>query len=152
MDDIDREILNCLQADATLSRAEIAKRVNLSTTPCWRRIQKLRDSGVIQSEVALLNREKLNVGLTAFVEIRTNQHNEAWLKKFSEAVKNISEIVECYRMSGDLDYLIRIVVPDVKAYDRVYNQLIRSVEIQDVSTSFAMEDIKYSTALPLDYI
>ena len=152
MDDIDRDILDCLQEDATLPRAEIAKRVNLSTTPCWRRIQKLRESGVIEKEVALLNREKLNVGLTAFVEIRTNQHNEAWFQKFAEAVKSISEVVECYRMSGDIDYLIRIVVPDVKAYDRVYNKLIRSVEIQDVTTSFAMEDIKYSTALPLDYV
>lgn len=152
MDDIDREILDCLQQDATMPRTEIARRVHLSTTPCWRRVQKLKDSGVIKKEVALLDREKLNVGLTAFVSVRTNQHTPEWVAKFVQAIADIPEVVECYRMSGEVDYLIRIVIPGMKAYDDVYNQLIQAVDIYDVTTSFAMEEIKYSTAIPLDYI
>lgn len=152
MDDVDKNILHCLQADATMPVAEIAKRVNLSTTPCWRRIQKLKEAGVIKREVALVDREAVNVGLTAFVAIRTNRHNPDWFKKFAEAVVDIPEIVECYRMSGEIDYMLRIVIPDVKAYDGVYNQLIRAVELYDVTTSFAMEDLKYDTAVPLDYV
>ena len=151
MDDTDRGILECLQEDAGMPKAEIAKRVSLSTTPCWRRVQKLKASGVVRKEVALLDREKLNVGLTAFVSIRTNQHNPEWLKRFAEAIVDIPEIVECYRMSGEVDYLLRIVIPDMKAYDGVYNQLIQTIEIYDVTSSFAMEELKYSTALPLDY-
>lgn len=152
MDDIDREILDCLQQDATMPRTEIARRVHLSTTPCWRRVQKLKDSGVIKKEVALLDREKLNVGLTAFVSVRTNQHTPEWVAKFVQAIADIPEVVECYRMSGEVDYLIRIVIPEMKAYDDVYNQLIQAVDIYDITTSFAMEEIKYSTAIPLDYI
>ena len=152
MDDIDREILAALQEDATISKAKIARRVNLSTTPCWRRVQKLKQTGVIRKEVALLDREKLNVGLTAFVFVRTNQHTHEWADRFAKAVMEIPEVVEFYRMSGEVDYLLRLVIPDVKAYDAVYNQLIQAVDIFDVTTSFAMEDLKYSTALPLDYV
>ena len=135
-----------------MSKSEIASRVHLSTTPCWRRVQKLKKSGVIRKEVALLDREALNLGLTAFVSVRTNQHTSAWVESFVSAVLEIPEVVECYRMSGATDYLLRIVIPDVKAYDAVYNQLIQAVEIYDVTTSFAMEELKYSTALPLDYV
>ena len=152
MDDIDKGILDCLQEDATMSKSEIASRVHLATTPCWRRVQKLKKSGVIRKEVALLDREALNLGLTAFVSVRTNQHTSAWVESFVSAVLEIPEVVECYRMSGATDYLLRIVIPDVKAYDAVYNQLIQAVEIYDVTTSFAMEELKYSTALPLDYV
>lgn len=152
MDDTDREILRCLQEDASVPQSELAKRVNLSTTPCWRRVQKLKESGIIKKEVALLDREQLNVGLTAFVAIRTNKHNPKWSGQFAKAVQDIPEIVESYRMSGEMDYLLRIVVPDMKAYDAVYNHLIERVEIFDVVTSFAMEELKYSTALPLDYV
>lgn len=152
MDTTDRTILDCLQQDSSMSLGEISKRVHLSTTPCWRRIQKLKTSGVVKKEVALLDRDQLNLGLTVFVSIRTNQHNPKWLKKFAEAVTDIPEIVECYRMSGDVDYMLRVVIPDVQAFDGVYNQLIRAVEIHDVSSSFAMEELKYSTALPLDYL
>ena len=135
-----------------MPKTEIARRVNLSTTPCWRRVQKLRDSGVIRKEVALLDRRQLNVGLTAFVAIRTNQHTSEWLETFARAIVDIPEIVECYRMSGEVDYLLRIVIPNVQAYDGVYKQLIQSVEVYDVTSSFAMEELKYSTALPLDYV
>ena len=152
MDDVDKQILHCLQEDVTMPRSEIAERVHLSTTPCWRRIQKLRETGIIREEVALLDRRALNVGLTAFVAIRTNQHNPEWFKRFADAVRDIPEIVECYRMSGEVDYLLRVVIPDVGAYDGVYNRLIRAVELVDVTSSFAMEELKYSTALPLDYV
>ena len=112
----------------------------------------MKESGVIRKEVALLDREKLNLGLSAFVSVRTNQHNPEWFESFANAIAGIPEVVECYRMSGEVDYLLRIVIPDMKAYDAVYNQLIKAVEIYDVTTSFAMEELKYSTKLPLDYV
>ena len=151
MDQIDKKILACLQTDATTPVAEIAERVGLSTTPCWRRIQKLEEAGVIRARVALLDGTKLNVGVTVFVAIRTNEHNAAWLERFSKAVIEIPEVVEFYRMSGEIDYLLRVVVPDIAAYDAVYKRLIERVSLFDVSSSFAMEELKYTTALPLDY-
>ncbi len=151
MDDIDRSILTNLQDDATLSLNEIAGRVGLSPTPCWRRIQKLEESGVIRARVALLDGAKLNVGVTVFVSIRTNQHNSEWLEKFAEAVAAIPEVVEFYRMSGEIDYLLRVVVPNIEAYDAFYKRLIDVIDLSDVSSSFAMEQIKYTTALPLAY-
>lgn len=152
MDTIDKKILQLLQEDATLPLAELAKRVNLSSTPCWRRVQKLKDDGVIRKQVALLDAEKLNAGVTVFVSVRTNQHTAAWLERFAKGVRDIPEVVEFYRMSGDVDYLLRVVVPDIKGYDSVYKKLIKAAELHDVSSSFAMEQIKYTTALPLDYV
>jgi Lrp/AsnC family transcriptional regulator, cysteine-sensing transcriptional activator len=151
VDQTDREILACLQADATMPVAEIARRVGLSSTPCWRRIQKLEESKIIRGRVALLDSRKLNVGMTAFVSIRTNHHNLEWLERFAAAVREMPEVVELYRMSGEIDYLLRVVVPDIDAYDRFYKKLIARIELSDVSSSFAMEQIKYTTALPLDY-
>ena len=151
MDAIDRKILSCLQEDAKLSVAEVAHRVGLSATPCWRRIKALSDHGIIRRHVALLDAEKLNVGLTVFVAVKTNRHDVEWLEEFTRAVTDIPEVLELYRMSGDIDYLLRIVVPDVTAYDRVYKRLIQRVPFSDVSSSFAMEQIKYTTALPLIY-
>ena len=151
MDDIDRKILRCLQGDASLSVAEIGERVGLSTTPCWRRIHNLERDGVIRRRVALLDPERLNVGVTVFVRVKTSQHDIDWLERFAEAVAGIDEVVEFYRMSGDVDYLLRIVVPDIAAYDRVYKRLISAAPMTDVSSSFAMEQIKYTTALPLHY-
>jgi Lrp/AsnC family transcriptional regulator len=152
MDDLDRRILSTLQTDASLSVAQVAERVGLSTTPCWRRIQRLEADGVIGARVALLDRRKLNVGVTVFVSVRTNQHDLAWLERFATAVRDIPEVVEFYRMSGDVDYLLKIVVPDIEAYDAVYKDLIRRVTLSDVSSAFAMEQIKYTTALPLGYV
>jgi len=152
MDDIDVKILDCLQTDATLAVSEIAKRVGLSTSPCWNRIQRLEQAGVIRSRVALLDPPSLNVAVTAFVSIRTSNHNAAWFEKFSRAVSSFPEVVEFYRMSGDVDYLLRVVVPDIRAYDDFYKRLIEQIDLQDVSSSFAMEEIKYTTALPLDYV
>ncbi|MDP7651383.1 MAG: Lrp/AsnC family transcriptional regulator [Rhodospirillales bacterium] len=151
MDAIDRKILGCLQEDAKLSVADIAQKVGLSATPCWRRIKALADNGIIRRHVALLDAEKLNVGLTVFVAVKTNRHDVDWLEEFTRAIADIPEAVELYRMSGEIDYLLRIVVPDVAAYDGVYKRLIQSVPFSDVSSSFAMEQIKYTTALPLIY-
>ncbi len=151
MDRIDRKILACLQQNAALSVAEVAERAGLSTTPCWRRIQKLEKDGVIRRRVALLDAAKLNCGVTVFVRLRTSQHNYDWLEKFSEAVENMEEVVEFYRMSGDIDYLLRVVVPDIASYDAVYKRLIKAADFSEVSSSFALEEIKYTTALPLNY-
>ncbi|MDD9904273.1 MAG: Lrp/AsnC family transcriptional regulator [Rhodospirillaceae bacterium] len=152
MDAIDKKILACLQEDATLPVGEIAERVGLSSTPCWRRIRNLEESGVIQSRVALLNPEKLNLGVTVFVGVKTSQHSYDWLERFAAALSEIDEVVEFYRMSGDIDYMLRIVVPDIAGYDAVYKRLIQSADLSDVSSSFAMERIKFTTALPLDYV
>jgi len=117
-----------------------------------RRIQKLREAGVIRKQVALCDPAKLNVGVTVFVSVRTNQHTQAWLEKFAKGVKEIPEVVELYRMSGDVDYLLRVVVPDIAGYDSVYKKLIKAADLYDVSSSFAMEQMKYTTALPLTYV
>ena len=130
---------------------DIAERVGLSATPCWRRIRNLEKAGIIQRRVALLDPEKLNLGITVFVALKTSQHNYEWLENFADAVSGIDEVVEFYRMSGDTDYLLRIVVPDIAGYDAVYKRLIQAADLSDVSSSFAMERIKYTTALPLDY-
>jgi len=151
VDDIDRRILKVLQEAADLPVAEVAERVGLSPSPCWRRIQKLEAEGVIQRRVALLSPERMNVGVTVFVAIRTNRHDEKWLTDFARKVTRIPEVVELYRMSGEIDYMMRVVVPDIKAYDDVYKRLIAAVPLFDVSSSFAMEQIKYTTALPVDY-
>ncbi|MBV8271689.1 MAG: Lrp/AsnC family transcriptional regulator [Cupriavidus sp.] len=151
LDRFDRQILGILQEDATVPVAEIGEQVGLTSTPCWRRVQKLEESGIIRKRVALLDPAKLNVGVTVFVSVRTNQHNVKWLKTFHGLVASIPEVTEFYRMAGDTDYLLRVVVPDIAAYDAVYKKLIQGAELADVSSSFAMEQIKYTTALPLDY-
>jgi Lrp/AsnC family transcriptional regulator len=151
MDETDRRILACLQADATMPVAEIARRVGLSSTPCWRRIQRLEEEKVVRARVALLDNKKLNVGVTVFVFVRTNRHSLDWLERFARAVDEMPEVLEFYRMSGEVDYLLRVVVPDIEAYDRFYKRLIARIELSDVSSSFAMEQIKYTTELPLTY-
>lgn len=152
MDRLDRKILRLLQEDATLAVADIAKKVGLSTTPCWRRIQKMEEDGVIKRRVAIIDPNKVNANVTVFVSIRTNAHSNEWLKRFSEVIQEFPEVIEFYRMSGDIDYLLRVVVPDIAAYDAFYKRLIARIEIRDVSSSFAMEQIKYTTELPLDYM
>ncbi|MEE8042959.1 MAG: Lrp/AsnC family transcriptional regulator [Pseudomonadales bacterium] len=151
MDKYDRRLLELLQADASLSVAELAKRVSLSSTPCWRRVRNLEETGVIQKRVALLDRNKMNLPVTVFCAIKTNQHDLDWLDRFARVVRDIPEVAEFYRMSGDTDYLIKIVVPDIDTYDQVYKKLISSIDIYDVSSSFAMEQLKYTTALPVSY-
>jgi len=151
MDDIDRRILSLLQADAGLALADIAQRIGLSTTPCWRRIQNLEKSGVIRARVALLDAARINLGVTVFVRIRTSRHDLDWLRQFARAVADIPEIVEVYRMSGEIDYVLKVLVPDIASYDAIYKRLIGAVPMTDVSSNFAMEEIKLTTALPLTY-
>ena len=151
LDAIDRKLLEMLQLDCETPIAELAAAVQLSTTPCWRRVQRMKDAGVVIGHVALLDPKKVNVGVTVFVNIKTNQHSQAWFDRFHATVESIPEVVEFYRMSGDVDYLLRIVVPDIAAYDGVYKRLIAGTQLFDVSSSFAMEQLKFTTALPLRY-
>lgn len=151
MDAMDHKILAILQDDCTIAVAEIAQSVGLSATPCWRRIQNLEKAGVIRGRVALLDAKALGVGVTVFVGLKTSQHSREWLETFAQAISVIDEVVEFYRMSGDVDYLLKIVVPDIDGFDAVYKRLISVVDFSDVTSSFAMEEIKYTTALPLKY-
>ncbi|MDJ0614743.1 MAG: Lrp/AsnC family transcriptional regulator [Rhizobiaceae bacterium] len=152
MDKIDRAILAILQEDTTLPVADIARKVGLSTTPCWRRIQKLEEDKVIKKRVAILDPVKVNSGVTVFVSIKTDQHNEEWLKRFAEVISQFPEVVGFYRMSGDIDYLLKVVVPDITAYDLFYKRLVSNIAIENVSSAFAMERIKDTTELPLGYM
>jgi Lrp/AsnC family transcriptional regulator len=150
MDSFDRHILALLQQDATLALKDLAEAVNLSTTPCWKRVKRLEEEGYIRARVALLDGERLGLGLSVFVQIKTQRHDSRWLARFAETVTAFEEVVEFYRMSGDWDYMLRVVVADINAYDRFYKKLITSTEgLSDITSSFAMEQIKYSTALPL---
>lgn len=151
LDSIDRRLLAHLQTDSGLSISELADRVGLSKNPCWRRVRRLEEDGIIRRRVALLDPDRLNCGLTAFIAVRTDQHNPAWSAAFAAAVQDIPEIVGAFRMTGDTDYLLHVVVPDMKAYDALYQRLIARIELSDVSSSFVMEGIKQTTALPLDY-
>ena len=150
LDEMDVKILRILQQDCTMPVAEIGKRIGLSTTPCWRRIQKLEEAGVIRKRVALLDPDKVNAGVTVFVAISTSEHSKQWLDRFHNAIKDFPEVVEFYRMSGKVDYMLRVVVADIAAYDTFYKKLISKIEIADVSSTFAMEQIKFTTELPLD--
>ena len=149
IDRVDRNILSFLQQDATMTIKEIARRVHLSPTPCWKRIQRLEENGVIRARVALLDPAKVDAGVTVFIAIRTDRHNIEWSKKFAREMKSIPEVMEIYRMSGKVDYLLRVVVPDIAAFDRIYKTIISRIELSDVTSMFAMEQMKYTTALPV---
>lgn len=149
LDGIDRRILRELQRDATIAIADLAQRVGLSQTPCWKRIKRLTDAGVITRRVALLDREKLDLGLVVFVSVRTSRHDQEWLDAFAKAAAAMPEVVEFYRLSGDTDYLLKVLVKDIAAYDAFYKRLIAAVPLSDVSSAFAMEQIKSTTALPV---
>ena len=149
LDGIDRRILAILQVDANRSVADIAEAVGLSATPCWKRIKRLERDGVIERRVAILSRDRLGLGVTVIVAIKTAHHSDAWLADFSTGVSAIPEVVEFYRMSGDIDYLLKIVARDINDYDRIYRKLTKVADLHDVSSSFAMQEIKSTTALPL---
>ena len=149
MDAIDRKILAVVQQDASLSVAEIGQRVGLSSTPCWKRLQRLEADGVILRRVALIDPEKLGLGITVFVSIETGDHSQDWLKRFAETVGAMPEVMEFYRMAGDVDYMLRVVVPDIAGYDTFYKKLIGTVPLKNVTSRFAMERIKSTTALPI---
>ena len=149
LDAIDRKILTVLQEDASLSVAEIGDRVGLSSTPCWKRIQRLEADGVIQRRVAIVDQEKIGLGVTVFVSIETGDHSQAWLTHFAEVVQAMPEVMEFYRMAGDVDYMLRVVVADMPSYDVFYKKLISAVPLKNVTSRFAMEKIKSVTALPV---
>ncbi len=149
MDQLDLQLLRQLQKDATLSVDQISERVHLSRNACWRRIRRLQDEGIIRARVALVDAEKVGLGQTVVVLVRTNAHDPDWLQRFRAAVREMPEIIGAHRMSGDLDYILRVKVRDVKAYDAFYQRLIAKVAIANVSASFVMEDIKDTTELPL---
>lgn len=152
MDNFDRQILSILQRDATIALKDLAEAVNLTSTPCWKRVKKLEELGYIRSRVALLDADKVGLGLSVFVQIKTQRHESSWLEKFAATVSQFDEVMEFYRMSGEWDYMLRVVVSDIAAYDRFYKKLISSTEgLVDISSNFAMEQIKYTTALPLTF-
>ena len=152
MDRKDKAILNALQKDATMTVTDLAEKIGLSKSACWRRIQNLEESGVIGARVTLLNQEALGLNLTVYAAVRTHEHNKAWFDQFHEVTTSMPNVMEVHRMSGDVDYLIRAVVPDMNSYDEMYKEMISRVNLFDVSSSFSMETIKYTTALPLDYL
>ena len=150
MDSIDRKILNLLQADAGLTVKQIAEQIPLSVTPCWKRIQKLEEQGYIRARVALLDPTMINANVTVFVAIKTDQHTTEWIERFARAVSDMPEVMEIYRMSGEVDYLMRVAVSSIEAYDRFYKKLVDRIELSNVTSSFAMEQMKYTTALPIN--
>lgn len=149
IDESDRRILRMLQQDASVSLEAVAVELSLSTNACWRRVKRLQENGIITRRVALVDPEKVGLGLTVFVTVRTNDHSDTWLEQFSDTARKVPEIVEFYRLAGDADYLMKLLVRDVADYDRVYKTLISSVPIADVTASFAMEAIKNETAVPI---
>ena len=152
MDEIDKKILTLLQQNSTQPLADIAQKVGLSVTPCWRRVQRLEEDGIIRGRVALLDAERLGLGMSVFVAIKINEHSSEWLKNFAIKISGYDEVVEFYRMSGDVDYMLRVVVKNMSAYDQFYKKLISDVSLKDVSSSFAMEEIKYTTSLPINHL
>jgi Lrp/AsnC family transcriptional regulator len=149
MDAIDRKILAVVQEDASLSVAEIGQRVGLSSTPCWKRLQRLEADGVITRRVALVDPERIGLGITVFVSVETGDHSQDWLERFADVVGDMPEVMEFYRMAGDVDYMLRVVVPDIAGYDTFYKKLIATVPLKNVTSRFAMERIKSTTALPI---
>ncbi|AXK82802.1 Lrp/AsnC family transcriptional regulator [Pseudolabrys taiwanensis] len=149
MDAIDRKILAVVQQDASLSVAEIGQRVGLSSTPCWKRLQRLEADGVITRRVAIIDPDKVGLGITVFVSVETGDHSQDWLKRFAEVASAMPEVMEFYRMAGDVDYMLRVVVADMQSYDTFYKKLIATVPLKNVTSRFAMERIKSTTALPL---
>lgn len=151
-DATDRAILDILQADAERPVAAIAEAVGLSPTPCWRRIRRMEEAGLIRGRVVVVDPALANVGLTIFIGIKAPRHEMAWLEKFRQVIAGIDEIVEAYRLTGQTDYILKMVVPDVKTYDLIYKRMISEIEFLDVDSSLSMEELKFSHALPTRYI
>ncbi|PWC15042.1 transcriptional regulator [Brenneria roseae subsp. americana] len=150
LDKIDRTLLSLLQQDCTLSLQSLAESVNLTSTPCWKRLKRLEEEGYIRARVALLDNERLGLGLTAFVLLKTQQHNSVWYQTFTSVVSEMPEVLSFYRMAGEYDYLMQVQVADMKSYDDFYKRLVNGIPgLVDVTSSFAMERIKHTTALPL---
>jgi Lrp/AsnC family transcriptional regulator len=151
LNDIDKKILSVLQENADLPISELSKKVNLSATPCWARINKLYKQGFITKKVAVVDRLKLNLNVVAFVQVKTSNHNMEWARKFVKVISDMPEVIEFYRLSGSIDYLLKVLVPSIEKYDEFYKKLTDKVDLTDVSSSFSMEEIKQTSSLPLDY-
>ncbi len=149
LDRMDRAILGVLQQDGSLSAVQLGEKVGLSATPCWKRVKAMEEAGLIEKRVAIVNRERAGLPVTVFVSLRTNRHDEAWLRKFAASVSSMPEVMEFHRMSGDVDYLLKVVAADIAGYDRFYKRLIQNAQLAGVSSAFSMEEIKSTTALPL---
>lgn len=149
LDRMDRAILGALQEDGTLSAAQLGEKVGLSATPCWKRVKAMEEAGLIAKRVALVDRAQAGLPVTVFVSLRTNRHDEAWLRKFAASVSSMPEVMEFHRMSGDVDYLLKVVTSDIAGYDRFYKRLIQNAQLAGVSSAFSMEEIKSTTVLPL---
>jgi len=149
MDDMDRKILRLLQEDSSISVSDIARHVGLSASPCWKRINRMQAEGLIKRQVAVLDADKLGYGLTVFVSIKTGEHSGDWLKSFAEAVQNMPEVLEFHRMAGEVDYMLKVVVPDMKSFDLFYKKLVELTALSEVTSRFSMETIKETTALPV---
>ncbi len=152
VDEVDRDIVRLLQKDGSLTARELGEAVGLTPTPCWRRVRALEESGVITGRVALVDPTAVNLEVTALVNIRTNDHSSGWVEKFQAAIDQLPEIIEAYRTSGDIDYLLKVLVPSITEFDRFYKRLIDAVDLYDVRTTFVMEEMKHTTALPLHHM
>lgn len=152
LDKIDRAILSVLQHKADIPVAELAEKVGLTVTPCWRRIQKLEEKAIISKRVALLQARSLGLAMTVFVQVKAGKHDGQWLATFADHAASFEEVVECYRMSGEYDYLLKVLVKDMECFDHFYKRLVNGIECSDVTSSFAMEQIKYTTAVPLTHL
>lgn len=152
LDRYDYAILDALQRDGTLSVAQLSEQIGLSATPCWKRLRRLEEEGVIENRVAIINRRKVGLPVTVFISIRTSQHDEKWYTHFAAAVAAMPEVQEFHRMSGDVDYLLKVVTSDIEGYDRFYKKLTKSVQLTGVSSAFSMEQIKITTSLPLGLV
>ena len=149
MDDMDRRILKILQLDSSLSASEVARRVGLSASPCWKRINRLQSEGIIKRRIAVLDADRLGFGLTIFVSIKTGEHSSSWLKDFADRITVMPEVMEFHRMAGEVDYMLKVVVRDMKMFDEFYKRLIDTTALSDVTSRFSMEIIKEMTALPI---
>ncbi|WP_325049109.1 Lrp/AsnC family transcriptional regulator [Dongshaea marina] len=150
IDEIDRKLLRLLQQDVTISLAQLADAVNLTTTPCWKRLKRLEEQGVLRKRVALLDAEALGLAFTAFVQLKTSDHSEAWYRRLADSLEIFPEVMEIYRMAGECDYMLKVQVSDMSAFDNFYKRLVNTLDgLTDVTSSFAMEQLKYTTALPL---
>ncbi len=152
MNEIDKKILSVLQDNAEIPIAELSKKLNLSATPCWARINKLYKQGYIKKKVVVVDRKKINLYVIAFVQVRTKQHSTEWLKKFIKAVSEMDEVIELYRLSGTVDYIFKVLVPSMEKYNEFYKKLTNNIDFFEVTTSFSMEEIKQTSNLPLNYI
>lgn len=149
MDEMDRRILKILQEDASLSASDVARQVGLSSSPCWKRINRMREDGTIKRQTAVLDASRLGFGLTVFVSIKTGEHSSKWLEEFSDKITAMPEVMEFHRMSGDVDYMLKVVVRDMRSFDAFYKNLIGITALSDVTSRFSMETIKESTTLPI---